>query len=228
MPGRASPWELQIAPTGQRMPGRASPWEPQIAPTGQRMPGRASPWELQIAPTGQRIPAQGANPGNRIPENRCVLKEHRIRKAGVDIRGPRLCGVPSERRFLFSGWIPRVGTLGWYAMPRWGMGSKTSWRNWLQRSRTDTLERDARWGMNAGSKCHCSICPNGATHARQGISLGTANCPNGATHTLPRAREGPGTASFPPLQIAKLQWVNNSPCSLPADYDSSFTAQPSR
>jgi hypothetical protein len=106
IPGRASPWELQIAPTGQRMPGRASPWELQIAPTGQRIPGRASPWELQIAPTGQRIPAQGANPGNRIPENRCVLKEHRIRKAGVDIRGPRLCGVPSERRFVFPGGFP--------------------------------------------------------------------------------------------------------------------------
>jgi hypothetical protein len=88
------------------MPGRASPWELQIAPTGQRIPGRASPWELQIAPTGQRIPAQGANPGNRIPENRCVLKEHRIRKAGVDIRGPRLCGVPSERRFVFPGGFP--------------------------------------------------------------------------------------------------------------------------
>jgi hypothetical protein len=79
-------------------------------------------------------------------------------------------------RVSFSGRIPRVCTLGWYAMPRWGMGSKhgggigfigaaptrwnamprwgmgskTWWWNWLQRSRADTLERDARWGM--GSK----------------------------------------------------------------------------
>ena len=26
-------------------------------------------------------------------------------------------------RICFSGWIPRVGTLGWYAMPFQGMGS---------------------------------------------------------------------------------------------------------
>ena len=38
---------------------------------------------------------------------------------------------------FFSGRIPRVCTLGWYAMPRWGMGSKTWWRDWLQRSRAD-------------------------------------------------------------------------------------------
>ncbi len=40
------------------------------------------PFALQ----GQCIPAQGANPGNRIRENRCVLKEHRIRGGGVDVR----------------------------------------------------------------------------------------------------------------------------------------------
>ncbi len=72
---------------------------------------------VEIAPTGQRIPAQGANPGNRIREKRCVLKEHRIGWAGVDIRDTQLCGVPSERG-NFSRCIPRVGTLGWYAMPR--------------------------------------------------------------------------------------------------------------
>ena len=54
-------------------------------------------------------------------------------------------------RVCFAGWIPRVGTLGWYAMPIQGMG----WGTWLghgigkvvvgwpQRSRADTLERDA-------------------------------------------------------------------------------------
>ena len=36
--------------------------------------------------------------------------------------------------------------------------------DWPQRSRADTSERDARWGMDTRSKCHCSICPNGATH----------------------------------------------------------------
>ena len=43
---------------------------------------------VQFALKGQCIPAQGANPGNRIPEKRCVLKEHRIGSTGVDVRGP--------------------------------------------------------------------------------------------------------------------------------------------
>ncbi len=30
-------------------------------------------------------------------------------------------------RVSFSGRIPRVCTLGWYAMPRWGMGFETRW-----------------------------------------------------------------------------------------------------
>ena len=41
---------------------------------------------VPFAPTGQRIPAHGIRPGNHIPENRCVLKEHRIGKAGVEVR----------------------------------------------------------------------------------------------------------------------------------------------
>ncbi len=28
-------------------------------------------------------------------------------------------------RSCFAGWVPRVGTLGWYAMPRQGMGFET-------------------------------------------------------------------------------------------------------
>ena len=119
----------------------------------------------------------------------------------VEIRGLRLCGVPSERRFVFPGGFPglhpglvcgapsgplidEVGSVldrEVDSLPDEGMGSELWW--WI------------------GS--------------------------NGATQYQPRWQR-PGTTSFPPLQMAKLQWVNNLPCSLPADYDSSFTAQPSR
>jgi hypothetical protein len=66
-------------------------------------------------------------------------------------RGARLCGVPSERGFFCRAGFPGFCTLGWYAMPIQGMG----WGTWLghgigkvvvdwpQRSRADTLERDA-------------------------------------------------------------------------------------
>ena len=69
---------------------------------------------VQIALTGHRIPAQGANPGNRIRENRCVLKEHRIGKGGVEVRGTKICGVPSERGFVFPGGFP--GLAPWAGM----------------------------------------------------------------------------------------------------------------
>ena len=54
-------------------------------------------------------------------------------------------------RVSFSGWIPRVCTLGWYAMPRWGMGSGTWLGDWLQRSRSDTSGRDAPLGHGRGN-----------------------------------------------------------------------------
>ncbi len=83
-------------------------------------------------------------------------------------------------RVSFSGWIPRVGTLGWYAMPHQGMGFPTRLRqvpekrwargggavtgnrvagggivnavvDWLPWSFAETLERDApRWGHGRG------------------------------------------------------------------------------
>ena len=39
---------------------------------------------IPFAPTGQRIPAQGIRPGNPVRENWCVLKEHRIGRAGKE------------------------------------------------------------------------------------------------------------------------------------------------
>ena len=80
---------------------------------------------VPFAPTGQRIPAQGIRPGNHIPENRCVLKEHRIGKAGVEVRDTEAMRRSFRTRSCFAGWVPRVGTLGWYAMPRQGMGFET-------------------------------------------------------------------------------------------------------
>ena len=38
--------------------------------------------------------------GTSVGENRCVLKEHRIGKAGARFETRRLCGVPSERGFF--------------------------------------------------------------------------------------------------------------------------------
>ena len=80
---------------------------------------------VPFAPTGQRIPAQGANPGNCIRENRCVLKEHRIGKAGSMSEAPGYAAFLQNAGF-FSGLIPRVCTLGWYAMPIQGMGFETA------------------------------------------------------------------------------------------------------
>ena len=57
-----------------------------------------------ICPNGATHTSPGHRPGNRrIIENQCVLKEHRIGKGVVEVRGSRLCGVPSERGFLFPG-----------------------------------------------------------------------------------------------------------------------------
>ena len=63
-----------------------------------------------FAPTGQRIPAQGANPGNRIQENRCVLKEHRIGWSGVDVRDTRAYAAFLQNAGLFF----RVDSQGWH------------------------------------------------------------------------------------------------------------------
>ena len=41
--------------------------------------------------------------------------------------------------------------------------------DWPQRSRADTSERDARWGMDTGSKCHRPICPDGAWDWARGL-----------------------------------------------------------
>jgi hypothetical protein len=42
---------------------------------------------------------EGANPGNRIRETGCVLKEHRIRWAGVEVRDTE------KMRRSFRTWV---------------------------------------------------------------------------------------------------------------------------
>ncbi len=117
---RDSQWEcardrntiVPFAPTGQRIPAQ---WN--VIPSGSahgietpsfHLPQRGNAYQpngtgfpvgawardrnviVLLAPTGQRIPAQGANPGNRIPEKRCVLKEHRIGRPGIDLRDTKM------------------------------------------------------------------------------------------------------------------------------------------
>ena len=67
----------------------------------------------------------GQRPGNRIPENKCVLKEHRIGSAVADVRDTETMRRSFRTLVSFSGLIPRVCTLGWYAMPLQGMKSGT-------------------------------------------------------------------------------------------------------
>ena len=43
---------------------------------------------VPFALNGATHTSPGHRPGNYIPENQCVLKEHRIGKAGFDVRGP--------------------------------------------------------------------------------------------------------------------------------------------
>ena len=50
----------------------------------------------------------------------CLLKERRISRDGWPAWD--LCGVPSERIDFTT--CSQGFTLGWYAMPRWGMGPK--------------------------------------------------------------------------------------------------------
>ena len=129
---------------------------------------------------------EGANPGNRIRENRCVLKEHRIGKVGVDIRDTQLCGVPSERGFLFPGGFPGLAPWAGMQCPFRAWHRKRGGRLAPTEPRRHVGTRCPVVAWARDPKCHCSNCPNGATHTRQGIALGTANCPEGGNAYQPR------------------------------------------
>jgi hypothetical protein len=147
---------------------------------------------VRFAPTGQRIPAQGANPGNRIREERCVLKEHRIGWAGVDVRDTRLCGVPSERVSVFPGGVP--GLAAWAGMQcpvgawdrkRGGRLAPTEPRRHVG-TRCPAANRLSRISARLGSLTPFSTF-NFPTRARQG-----------------KARQHPRTATFP-----QSKWPNS-------------------
>ena len=79
-----------------------------------------------ICPNGATHTSPGHRPGNRIRKSRCVLKEHRIGRAGSMSEAGKLCGVPSEReeccRVDSQGWHPGLvcDALGFHRTPREG------------------------------------------------------------------------------------------------------------
>ena len=63
---------------------------------------------------------------------------------------------------FFFGWVPRVGTLGWYAMPRQGMGLDT----WLGIGIGNVV------GAHGIGKVIVPFAPTGQRIPAQGIALG--------------------------------------------------------
>ena len=71
---------------------------------------------VHYALNGHRIPAQGIALGTASTESVCSEGTPH-RKGGVEAQDTRPMRRSFRTRVSFSGWIPRVGTLGWYAMP---------------------------------------------------------------------------------------------------------------
>ena len=71
---------------------------------GNAYQSRATPWEPDPRVCGEGTP-------------------HRV--GVVDVRDTQAMRRSFRTRVSLSGWIPRVCTLGWYAMPLQGMGSGT-------------------------------------------------------------------------------------------------------
>jgi hypothetical protein len=92
-----------------------------------RIPAQGNALGTVIYPEGVSHTSPGHRPGNRIPENKCVLKEHRIGSTVVDVRDTETMRRSFRTQVYFAGRIPRVCTLGWYAMPLQGMGSEMWW-----------------------------------------------------------------------------------------------------
>ena len=79
---------------------------------------------VQYALNGHRIPAQGNALGTASTESVCSEGTPH-RKAGGDVQDTEIMRRSFRTRVSFSGWIPRVGTLGWNAMARQGTGLGT-------------------------------------------------------------------------------------------------------
>ena len=80
----------------------------------------AQPRVRHHALKGHRIPAQGANPGTPPGKTdpRSEGTPHSLRAADIDPGPPY--AVFLQNTPLLSDAVPRVATLGWYALPRWG------------------------------------------------------------------------------------------------------------
>ena len=106
----------------------------------------------------------------------CLLKERRISRDGRPAWD--LCGVPSERTDFTT--CSQGFTLGWYAMPRWGMGPKDNPDAGDARPNMEPtatlMEAMPRWDMEPTSNRSWkwgSGCPKGALHTSPGCNPGT-------------------------------------------------------
>ena len=70
-------------------------------------------------------------------------------EGGGEVRGPRLCGVPSERGFVFLGGFPGLHP-GLVCDAPLGQGVRNVVLDKLQWNRANPLERDARFGRGYG------------------------------------------------------------------------------
>ena len=91
------------------------------------------PWESprQKNPRSEGTPHKHACPGHRLL--------------------PSLCGVPSEHTYSLNA-VPRVGTLGWYAMPLQGMGFETRFDIEVERYPTGLKRRSVRRSVGRSAR----------------------------------------------------------------------------
>ena len=145
-----------------------------------------------ICPNGATHTSPGCKPWEPHPiYNRCVLKEHRIGKGGVEVRGTRLCGVPSEREECCPGGSP--GFAPWAAMrcPLQGMGFETRWTS---------PAPDPRSGNGTGNRV-------GARHRTHGGGIAPDTRPGiGSTRPLPFLWNAPFRWNVPPRWNAPFRW----------------------
>ena len=97
------------------------------------MAGKPSPPSCQNHPDAARlsrtdskqVSAYGASPWEPHPTESVCSEGTPHRKGGVEAQDTRPMRRSFRTRGFFAGEIPRVCTLGWYAMPRQGMGFET-------------------------------------------------------------------------------------------------------
>jgi len=96
-------------------------WKP--GPAGSKLPCQALIRLSRLAAlNAHHIPAQGANSGNppikTDPRSEGTLHTLRVSDIGPGPGPPYAMFLQNTP--ILSDAVPRVGTLGWYALPRWG------------------------------------------------------------------------------------------------------------